>query len=308
MVIRHTSIFGPYKKGQRDFDDFARAYMEGEEVTDNWGCVWHNLRSGMRGQVKVHPLADWKALSTFKAPDPLTQSELGQQPPWDQVERETEKNRAEGKMIWGRADRFFERLHFLRGYKNLMMDLIKSPPEFYRLIEIVEEHDTKLIKKWLEVGVDGIRWGDDLGTQMREMMSPATFRRQLFPSYARMVELARNAGCEAYLHSDGHILKLLSDLMDAGFTVINPQISCNDIDQLAKICKGKVCLDADIDRQHTLPRGTPEKVRNHIEKIVLGLGSKEGGLTMIAGIYADVPLENIEALCQAMEDFQYYYS
>jgi len=46
-------------------------------------------------------------------------------------------------------------------------------------------------------------------------------------------------------------------------------------------------------------------VKNHISEIVKKLGSKEGGLMIIAGVYPDVPLENIEALCEAMEEHMY---
>jgi uroporphyrinogen decarboxylase len=139
-------------------------------------------------------------------------------------------------------------------------------------------------------------------------MSPATFRRHLCPGYERMCQLAREAGAETYMHSDGHILELFDDLMAAGFSVINPQVGCIGIDRLANLYKGRVCLDADIDRQQILPHGSPEQVRKHVEEIVRKLGSKDGGLMMIAGVYADVPLQNIEALAQAMEEYQYHYS
>ncbi len=307
LVLRHSPIFGSRERGKRSYDDFPPSSKGGEKFTDSWGCVWHNLADGIRGQVKGHPLADWKSLSGYHPPDPLTITELGTRIRWEEIRADVARARAQGRMVWGGGDRFFERLHFLRGFRNLMMDLHLNPPELRSLIEMVVDHNAKLISKWIEVGADCIAMGDDLGTQTRAMMSPNLFRKHLLPGYAKMCNMARQGGCEVYLHSDGHIMELMDDLMAAGFTVINPQVNCNGIRALAKKCKGRVCLDADIDRQQVLPRGSPAQVRKHVEDIVLNLGSKEGGLMMIAGVYGDVPLENIEALCQAMEDYSHQY-
>lgn len=41
---------------------------------------------------------------------------------------------------------------------------------------------------------------------------------------------------------------------------------------------------------------------------VESLGSKEGGLMMIYGLYPGVPIENIEALINAMENYSTFYS
>ena len=45
-------------------------------------------------------------------------------------------------------------------------------------------------------------------------------------------------------------------------------------------------------------------VREEVEK----LGSKQGGLMMIYGLYPGVPLENAKALMDAMEKYATYYS
>ena len=47
-----------------------------------------------------------------------------------------------------------------------------------------------------------------------------------------------------------------------------------------------------------------ELIRREIEK----LGSPEGGLMMIYGLYPGVPLENVGALMDAMERYADYYA
>ena len=45
-----------------------------------------------------------------------------------------------------------------------------------------------------------------------------------------------------------------------------------------------------------------------IREEVSKLGSREGGLSMIYGLYPGVPLENVKALMDAMEKYAFYYS
>jgi len=105
-----------------------------------------------------------------------------------------------------------------------------------------------------------------------------------------------------------YIMEIAEDLIKAGVTILNLQDRVNGIDNIAKVCKEKVCVDLDIDRQALLPFGTSEEIENHIKEAVIKLGSKKGGLMLKADCYPDVPLANIEALCQALEKYQRYYS
>lgn len=175
------------------------------------------------------------------------------------------------------------------------------------LIEIVAETNRRLIERWVELGVDIIVIGDDMGIQTRLTISPKAFRELIIPAYARMLAPARAAGVHVYLHSDGHILEVAEDLVRAGVTILNLQDRVNGIDNIAKTCTGKVCIDLDIDRQGLLPFGSPKDIENHVREVVIKLGSKNGGLMLKGEGNLDVPLANIEALCQAMEKHQFYH-
>jgi uroporphyrinogen-III decarboxylase len=76
-----------------------------------------------------------------------------------------------------------------------------------------------------------------------------------------------------------------------------------DIEASVKLAKerGRVCIDLDIDRQYLLLFGTAQEIEDHVRNSIIRLNSKEGGLMLTAGIYPDVPLENIDALCSAVE-------
>jgi len=110
------------------------------------------------------------------------------------------------------------------------------------------------------------------------------------------------------MHSDGDIRDLVDDLIEDGVEVLNLQDLVNGIDWIAKRLKGKVCIDLDIDRVQVTRFGTPEDIDALIRKEVEKLGSPDGGLMMIYGLYPGVPLENVKALMDAMERYSTYYS
>ena len=101
---------------------------------------------------------------------------------------------------------------------------------------------------------------------------------------------------------------LLTGLIDAGVDVINPQDLVNGIDWIADNLKGKVCVELDIDRQSVTVFGTPAQIDALIGESVKKLGSKQGGLMMIYGLYPGTPLENAAAVMDAMEKYAAYYS
>ena len=80
------------------------------------------------------------------------------------------------------------------------------------------------------------------------------------------------------------------------------------IDWIAAHLKGRICIDLDIDRQDVTRFGTPEEIDALIRDAVVKLGSREGGLMMIYGLYPGVPLENIKALMDALERYAGHYA
>jgi uroporphyrinogen decarboxylase len=149
--------------------------------------------------------------------------------------------------------------------------------------------------------------GEDLGTQKASIISPAMFRKYCRPVYEKLLAPYRDRGMHIMQHSDGYIMDLIDDLMIAGVTIINPQDLCNGIENLRREFKGKVCIRLDVDRQTTVPYGTPAEIRELVAEEVRTLGAPEGGLELVAGIYPPTPPENVDALASAFEEFQTWW-
>jgi len=109
------------------------------------------------------------------------------------------------------------------------------------------------------------------------------------------------------MHHDGYIMDIMDEIIESGVSIVNPQDLVNGIDNIAREVKGRLCIRIDIDRQKVLPYGSPKDVRDLIREEVLKLGSPAGGLEMIVGIYPPTPLENVEALLSALEEYRTYW-
>ena len=72
--------------------------------------------------------------------------------------------------------------------------------------------------------------------------------------------------------------------------------------------KGRLCIDLDVDRQKITRFGTPSEIDALIREEVEKLGSAQGGLMMVFGLYPGTPLESVKALMDAMKRYATYYS
>ena len=74
--------------------------------------------------------------------------------------------------------------------------------------------------------------GTDFGTQGGPMISPKTYRALFQPVHARINDwIHTHTTWKSFIHSCGSIWRLLDDIVDAGFDVLNPvQTSAADMD------------------------------------------------------------------------------
>ena len=302
LVLAHSRIFPDYEKGCKHFDQIDNPLYELGRHTDCWGVVWENVEWGLDSIPVGHPLEDWSAWDGYVPPDPLKDDMFGPRD-WERVRRSLEEEKRRGDLAagGGLAHGFmYMRLFYLRGFENLMLDMATNDPRLRKLIRMVEDYNTAVIREYLALGAEYMSFGDDLGMQRSLPMSPHMWRKLIKPSYERMFRPCREAGVPIYLHTDGHILEIVPDLIEVGVRVLNPQFRANGLDGLKVLARGKVALDLDLDRQ-LFPFATPVQIEDHIGEAYEALYTPAGGLMLYAECEPDVPLENIDAICTALE-------
>jgi hypothetical protein len=281
IIDRHPAIFDASARN-RDYDAVSGTYIQGKHV-EVWGCVWSNIHEGNEAIVTSHPVPTRASVQSLQIPS-------------------RDAGFPHGFMYLRLAD--------LRGFEELMIDFAEEPPELQMLIDKVLAYNLRqaqLLLARLECRPgDIVYFGDDLGNQTALPISPAKWRTYLKPCYQQINRSFTDAGFVIYMHTDGHIFEIIPDLVDVGVKIVNPQSRANGLDNLARVCKGKVCIDLDLDRQ-LFPLATPAEIDAHVREAVKKLGSRQGGLWLKAEINYDVPVDNIEAVCTALEKYRSYY-
>ncbi|MGV8095407.1 MAG: uroporphyrinogen decarboxylase family protein [Mangrovibacterium sp.] len=180
---------------------------------------------------------------------------------------------------------------------------------FDRQTEIALEN-FRLLHEVIGDNVDAVYiCGTDFGTQDSTFCSPEQFNDLWLPYYRRINDWVHaHTNWKTFKHSCGAVESFMPRFIEAGFDIINPvQLSAKGMDP-AKLKKnyGKdlVFWGGGVDTQKTLPYGKPEQVRDEVLRLCDILG-KDGGFvfTTVHNIQANVPVENIVAMIDAVKEF-----
>jgi len=264
--------------------------------TDEWGCPRTVAEPGVAGEVKEPPLADWAALDHLRPPD-----EILEDADFSGVNAScaaTDKFVKAGTS-YGTTVRPFERMQFLRGTENLLMDLAWSVREVYRLRDLVHEFFLRELELWAKTDVDCIPFMDDWGAQDRPLISPQMWREFFKPLYADYCRIIHDAGKFVFFHSDGCIMDLIPDLIEVGVDALNAQLFCMDIEEIGRRFKGQITFWGEIDRQWVLPFGSEDDVRAAVQRVRVALDDGRGGVIAQCEWGNDVSRENVAAVFEA---------
>ena len=310
LMEAHPLLFPGFRRPQGVLRPrFSLVARKDQPYRDQFGCVWQTTDDGITGTVTGHPLADWADYADFQMPDPEYFCGIGPLD-WQAIARQVARDKAEGRFTTGglRHGHTFLQLSDLRGYQNLLYDMADAEPLLPDLISRLEAFNLAIIRRCVDLDVDMLTYGEDLGMQNGPMLSPGLFRQYIKPSYQRLMQPAREKGKLVHMHSDGHLHDLIDDLLDGGIDVINLQDLVNGIDWIAGRLGGRVCVDLDLDRQQVTPFGTPQQIDQLVRTAVSRIGRREGGLMLIFGLYPGTPLEDVRAVMDAMERYAGYFS
>ncbi len=207
----------------------------------------------------------------------------------------------------------FEWGTFLRRLDNFLVDIVTDPVNVERLLDaLMEQHLQTLAKVCTAVGdiADIVRFGDDLGTDHGPFMSPKTYRQIFKPRHKLLTDYVKqNSQMHTFLHSCGSIYKLLPDLIDAGFEIINPvQTIARDMEPKRlkqEFGKDLTFWGGGADTRFTLNRGTPEAVKDNVRSNIEALAGGGGFVfNTVHNILPDVPPANFVAMFEAIDEYR----
>jgi uroporphyrinogen decarboxylase len=207
----------------------------------------------------------------------------------------------------------FEWGTFLRRLDNFLMDLALDQANVEGLLDALMERHLKTLEKVCNaVGdvVDILRFGDDLGMDTSPFMNPNVYRKLFKPRHTMLCDYVhKNSNMHTFLHSCGSIYRLIPDLIEAGYEILNPvQTNSRDMDPgrlKREFGKDVTFWGGGADTRAILNRGTPAQVKDHVRRNIEIL-SPGGGFVFntIHNIMPDVPPENILAMFEAIDEFR----
>jgi uroporphyrinogen decarboxylase len=299
------SSFGPFK--HRDEGDYW-------SYTDEWGVTFHmpkedGLYYSLEKPALGNPTITVEEINEHPWPDAADPMRI------EGLKEIGEKYRAEGKavMIKGLLAGIFEVSQRIRGMENCLIDLLTNETAtaalFDKLLEAKLDFWEMALPELADV-VDVISEADDYGTQTSQLMSPSLFRKVMKPRlrilFSRIKELAPNA--RLFFHTCGSVRDILPDLIEVGVDILNPvHVTATGMEPDAlkrDFGDDLVFWGGGVETQSVLPNGTPDEVRENVQRNMEALAPGGGFVfNTIHNIQADVPPENIMAMWETMREY-----
>ena len=201
---------------------------------------------------------------------------------------------------------------------------IRDIAEWYMSTISRPDYIRKIFDKQSEIAIENLRriyqtvgnkvnavfmCGTDFGTQDSTFCSLEQLDEIWLPYYKRMNDwIHENTEWKTFKHSCGAVEPFLDGFIRAGFDIINP-VQINAIGMEPKRLKEKygrnlVFWGGGVDTQKILPFGKPEEVREQVLRNC-EIFSKNGGFVFnpVHNIQANVPVENVVAMLEAIQEF-----
>ncbi len=242
----------------------------------------------------------------FPFPDPLAAGRFGE------AKRYIDRYKDEFFIVGDLELSMFEMAWHMVGLEKFLVDMSMGEPYVSVLFDRVLEFTIGVGKKLVELGVDAVWTGDDIGAQNAMMISPKMWRKYFKPRHAELFqELKRaNPGVLVTYHSDGVVAPVLDELIEIGMDVFNPvqpNVPGHDPKDLKAKFGDRVAFWGAIDQQQLLPKGTPEQIEADVADKIRVLGEGGGYLCSPAHIIqSDVSVENVEAFIAAVKKHGVY--
>ncbi|MGQ9661148.1 MAG: uroporphyrinogen decarboxylase family protein [Kiritimatiellia bacterium] len=216
--------------------------------------------------------------------------------------------KSEGFFVSGGIPNPYKQAWHVRGLENVLADYILNPEILSAIYDRLYALYGEIALRLTRAGVDMITVTGDIAMQDRIVMGPDAWRRMDKPRLAQLIACCRSINPDVYffIHSDGNIMDLMDDLIEIGFNVINPvQPECMNPAEVKRRWGERITIHGGISLQRTLPRGTPDDVRQEVETLIRECGYN-GGLVVFPSnvIQPDTPTENIIACFHTARDFK----
>jgi len=153
--------------------------------------------------------------------------------------------------------------------------------------------------------MDGYFFGNDFGTQIDCLISPAHFDAFILPWFKKFTDQAHASGYQVILHSCGSIYRVIPRLIEAGVECLHPlqaRAGRMDAERLSREFRGKIAFLGGVDTQRLLVYATPAEVKVEVRRLRDLFGPCWIVSPSHEAILPNVPPENVAAMAEAARE------
>ena len=201
----------------------------------------------------------------------------------------------------------------LRSMEQTLVDLITDDPAGLLLADRRMEIVIEITRRTLEAakgGVDFVWLGEDLGTQIRPIISMAVFRKHIRPRFQVYCDLAKAYGVYVMMHSCGSSSWAYEDYIEMGIHVVDtlqPEAKDMSPAYLKRAFGGRLAFHGCISTAGPVAYGTvPEVVDNVRETLEIMMPGGGYALAPTHQLQDNSPTENVVAMYDAAREYGRY--
>jgi len=284
----------------------------GIDVTFTWGSGMNPFpyeeSPGKTRWANPHPFKSVSDLANYIPEIPLYEDTVDDYVKWF---RRIERVLKPHTMLVSQEGSALDYAHNFIGMELFCIALYEAPRDIARILDAFSEAQRIRAQIYADYRLaPAYQVGCDIGDKNGTIFSPAFLRRELIPRLKREIEPVKQAGIKVIFHSDGNIMSILDDLVDAGIDGLNPiETSAGmDLAFLKKRYGKNLVLVGNADAAKVLPFGTPQQVEEEVKRCIRE-GASGGGYFLDTGageIMPSFPVENVLSMFKAVKKYGQY--
>ena len=207
-------------------------------------------------------------------------------------------------MGWG----IFEHTWRLRGFENILADMIADEDFYIEATSKLTEIYIETVRACSDIPADAFLFGDDWGDQRGVIFGPERWRKLIKPCWAKIYEEVHKQGKKAIQHSCGSIAEIYDDLIEIGLDChesVQPEAAGMAPEIIKEKWGSRISFWGCLGSQGILNHGTPSEIKAEINRLA-ELFKKDGGFVLAPAkpLVAEMDIHRAVAVIEALSELQ----
>ena len=188
------------------------------------------------------------------------------------------------------------------GFQQYLSMVMGEDEELDEFILEVERVNKETINMLSHQGIDGIIVADDIAFQDGLIIRPNKFRELFLPTLERQVKVIEDRQMTPFFHSDGNYLKIMDDIVEAGFKGIhcidrNCKMNLKDLENYSE----KICLWGHLDVNHIKDSEDENSIKSIVSEINDATDFKGFILGTNSGIFPGMDIDGLRKIYKKVD-------